>query len=740
MCDPTKKYEFTIKEDDLEANLTYDYGRDVVNEEETGAIKLIKDDGEGGNLDGAEFELYKDGVRYPDDIKTYVTGKDGAAGEIFIDNLPWGTYYFVEIKAPEGYVQPKEGDEWAKTSSVTIDKKSTISTVPFHQIEQSNTPIYGTLKLKKIDENGDALKGAKFSLVKIVDGEEKKVKVTGSNGVYAYSKTAGLFPISDDLETDNNATLVVTGLPYGYYEVHETQAPEGYNELEGAIYGFNVSEKDEEKNVEIANTPVQAKLRFIKASITGARLDGAKFDLFRKSDNGWEPMGVMTSVDGVVFRDGLRPGEYYFEETESPTGYLINSKQYTFTVRDIDDGQFVTIDNPDDLIEEELLVLDPPMKGSVRLFKAIKGTDTGLKGAEFELYRSGENDPFLTGLESNDKGYVTVENLDWGTYFFKETKAPEGYILDDKTEYGFEINENNVSEVVTVNLKGEELRVDNTPILGEAELIKQDSVSDSPIEGAKFKLCYANGTTVEGYDLMSTGKDGVIRTSRDALKAGSYYFQEVEPAKGYKPNDTKYAFEINQANMDDYVKAGEDGIVLNTPIPGKAELYKYTKIDEENVKGIAGAQFKLYIKKTGFHPITPYEEYTDEVYTTKADGLIEVDGLKWGEYYFEEIAAPEGYILDEDVENRRHAFKIDAEKLDHTGEYKLSHENKPYKGSVGLIKKYAIGGVVQGPLPGARFSFYKVHDDTDDEPILNSATADGLYVTDENGSITARVR
>lgn len=732
ILDEETEYHFTIKADHLKAELTYANG--AKDDEEKGAIKLIKDDGEGNALAGAEFRLYKDNAPYPDSEKTYITDNNG---EIFVEDLPWGTYYFVEIAAPEGFVQPEEGDAWAKTESVTINSKTTISTVPFHALNQSNTPIYGSLLLKKVDENGDALEGAKFSLVSVTKVNllgletENNVKVTGDAGEYVYDKTAGLISTKQELDT-NGALLHVTGLPYGHYRVYEEVAPPKYKKITGCVFDFWISENEDEKYIEVENTPVLANVKFIKTDLGGTMLKGAEFKLYKKTgDNEYADLGLITSDDGLMERTGLGVGRYYVQETKAPEGYELNETQYFFTVTAEDDGKYMDIENADAISEGEALIKNTPKKGSVKLLKAVAGTNDGLKGAIFDLYRKGETTPFIKGIESDESGYVTVEGLDWGTYFFKEFKAPEGYVLDDKTEYTFEINAKNVSETVTVDLKGKELRADNTPIHGSAELIKQDSVTGKPIKGAKFALYNAaDDTVVDGYGEMYSDEDGVIRT-QDNLKAGRYYFKEEEAPEGYTTKHEKYEFEITQENMGSPVKAGNDGIAPNPPIPGKAELLKYTKTDDDNIKALSGAKFKLYIKKEGIHPFKPYEEYREAPYETNEQGIIFVDGLKWGEYYFEEIEAPEGYKLNEKLEDRQHYFTISATQLDYTGEQKLTHENTPYKGSVKLIKEYAIGGSKQGVLEGAKFSFHKL----DGTEIKNETTEDGWYVTDKNGEI-----
>jgi len=718
--DPNKQYRFTINNESLTADLTYEYG--AVNEEEPGAIMLEKDDGEGNPLAGAKFELFKDGVRYPNTEKIYETGTDGI---IAVDDLPWGTYYFVEVEAPEGFVTP-EG-EAAKTSSVTINENNTKSSVTYNTIEKSNTPIYGEFSLRKVDDNRQPLEGAQFSLVKIEDGKSVNVELDGSAGHYTFVKTKGLVSVKKILDTDG-ANLSVTGLPYGTYRIKEEKAPEGYKKVDNE-YEFIIDSNGKKIEYDFVNPLVRANIVFLKKDDSDAPVEGAVFKLERIKADGIEDFGTMTSdKNGRVAKNDLGTGDYRITEVSAPDGYEINNGIFTFKITEKEDGQTLTLSNPNKLDGKIGVVIEPRKKGSVKLWKAIKGTNTGLKGAQFALYKKGVSTPVYTELESDQDGYVRVSELEWGTYYFKETKAPYGYILDDKTEYAFEINAKNVSAEVTVDLKGNELRVDNTPILGQAELVKKNSENEDPIEGAEFTLFTAEGVIVNGYEKMTSDKNGVIRTGKD-LRAGSYYFMETKAAPGYTKTDDKYEFTITQANMDKVVKAGGDGIALNPPKLGKAELLKYT-LDEDGTtkKPLSGAVFTLYRQNKWF--IFNTSEKVDD-YVTNAKGIIRVEDLAWGDYYFEETKAPEGY----EPFKGKISFTINATQLDYTGEYKrMECENTPLKGSVKLIKKYAIDDKIQGPLEGAKFRFFRRDNGISTE--IASTETDGLYTTDKNGEIT----
>ena len=89
----------------------------------------------------------------------------------------------------------------------------------------------------------------------------------------------------------------------------------------------------------------------------------------------------------------------------------------------------------------------------ITIFKYDSATNAGLEGAVFKLYDSNAEgaEPIRTGITSGADGYVTINGLDEGTYYLKETQAPNGYVCSD-TPLEIVIPENaNASNIVTVN-------------------------------------------------------------------------------------------------------------------------------------------------------------------------------------------------------------------------------------------------------------------------------------------------
>ena len=76
--------------------------------------------------------------------------------------------------------------------------------------------------------------------------------------------------------------------------------------------------------------------------------------------------------------------------------------------------------------------------GSVAIIKVDAETGAYLQGATFELYRS--NGELVGTYTTDERGWLKVENLIYSTYYFVETKAPEGYVTDG-SHINFELTE-----------------------------------------------------------------------------------------------------------------------------------------------------------------------------------------------------------------------------------------------------------------------------------------------------------
>ena len=239
-----------------------------------------------------------------------------------------------------------------------------------------------------------------------------------------------------------------------------------------------------------------------------------------------------------------------------------------------------------------------------------KGEDLDLKGD-------------IVDLEVDENGRLDVERLGSShEHYLVEKKAPDGYYLD-KTPIKLKTETDKVKYKLIPNISR------------SVKIVKRDSSSKLPLEGAKFKL-YKKISTKEisldksvqsdyveltgfkskivnghkvywkiddesqgsgAFEELITDKDGNLCIHR--LDEGEYKLKEVEAPKGYILPNTEYTFKLSKElpnrgdglDSDKHVLInGTDGILNN---PGTANL-RITKKDGISGKNLSGAEFALF--------------------------------------------------------------------------------------------------------------------------------------------------
>lgn len=259
--------------------------------------------------------------------------------------------------------------------------------------------------------------------------------------------------------------------------------------------------------------------------------------------------------------------------------------------------------------------------------------DTVLKGAEFTIKNTkGEVAAVIT---TGENGIASAKLLP-GSYTIEETKAPEGYLIVNGQQQ-FTIEEGQTESV--------SLTFTNKKDLGSVILTKVDSEDETKVlSGVHYELYDDALNKIDDY---VTGEDGKITV--DNLVPGTYFFIETKAQEGYVKNKDRVYFTI-ESNKQTALEITEK----NTKIKGSIEI---TKVNE-NEKPLSGAEF--VIKNEAGEIVSKSK--------TNEDGIVKFIDLPYGKYTYQEITAPEGYVLD----NTEHSFEIkeDGKVI------KVSHTNK----------------------------------------------------------------
>ncbi|MDT2864353.1 SpaA isopeptide-forming pilin-related protein [Vagococcus carniphilus] len=303
----------------------------------------------------------------------------------------------------------------------------------------------------------------------------------------------------------NKASLI--GNDEEIIENSEThQVDDGGGDVEGDTGSLEIIKKDSED--------------------TEKRLQGAEFDLI--DADGKIVAHVVTDQSGKAVVKDLKYGYYQLVETKSPEGYELEATPIAFKISEED--QFVSID-----IENTKSEVVEPL-GNLELIKVdSKDKEKLLSGAEFDVLDS--NGEVAAHVVTDKNGKATVKDMKYGNYQLIETKAPEGYELDE-TPRDFIIDE--ASETVSFEIENTKSEV--VEPLGNLELIKVDSKDkDKLLSGAEFDVLNSNGEVVAHVVTNKKGK----ATVKD-LKYGNYQLVETKASEGYELDKKPVKFLINE--------------------------------------------------------------------------------------------------------------------------------------------------------------------------------------------------
>ena len=333
-------------------------------------------------------------------------------------------------------------------------------------------------------------------------------------------------------------------------------------------------------------------------------------------------------------------------ECKAPNGYLLNETLYVRKIQeDGTDQETVTG-------EQVPVVPNTPQKIQIEIQKVDSETDKGeaqgaaaLKGAEYEVRDQAGN--VVETLITDKKGYAKTKELPIGNYTVKETKASNGYLLDEKKYPIKGEAKDEENRVFLYKTKSKE-----TVIRGDVELIKlrenenEDEDTLHGLEGVEFT--FTSKTTGKTVAKIVTDKNGYATTAskehpRGNLPFDTYLVEETKHPEGLKPIEP---FEVT-IQEEGIVWKGiykEDKLIVSPITVVKMDASTGKKIP------IKGVEFRLL--DADKKPITMTTHYPSEVvhktFKTDENGQFTFpEKLKYGVYYLEEVNAPEGYLKGE---------------------------------------------------------------------------------------------
>lgn len=432
-------------------------------------------------LANVEFEIryLGDGNETTDtshEPRTYLTDENGI---IHIPDIVPGMYQITEVSVPDGYVLDPE------PRIIEVLNNHDTVLVPFYNYQDTQLII-----LKKDNQTGEPLAGARFTLT-----------------------TAGGSVITTNLVTGPNGYATFNGLEPGSYVVTEVESPDGHL-IDRTPQTFEIRVGQTEPVFLVFGNDGETTL-YIRKEDAQTRLPvaDAVFEL-RKANGEIVERRLVTGPDGLVSIDGLEPGDYIVREIEAPPGYLLAE----------DPEQIVNLEAG----ETETVLFRNNKPGGLAILKQDAISGLPLEGAVFEVTRADGSLVGNTQYTTGRDGYIRISDLDEGYYYVQEVEAPEGYLLDS-TKHQVYVEDFNVTLLQLDNYEQASFVIE-----------KVDSQSKIPLAGAEFGLFSLSGEQIG--DTFITDKSG--KASLTGIEPGWYIVKELTAPTGYVLNTEEYRVQI----------------------------------------------------------------------------------------------------------------------------------------------------------------------------------------------------
>ncbi len=622
-------------------------------------------------LQDAEFKVtYADGTLIGDSNGIYRTDENG---EIRIGGLKPGKSVIVtETKAPAGFLIDTQ------SQTVQIKEGRTVS------LTFKNQPT-GKLIIQKRDSiTGQPLPDAEFRVTTAAGCE------VGLDGVIGTSTLTqnGLFT------TDSNGEIRISNLAPGAYVLTETKAPAGYI-MDSPSTNVVIGANGDTQTVVVTNTPKGGLLIRKIDSVTGKTLPGVKFkittangELVPDNEGLTSSNGLYTTDEnGQIYLRKLNPNTYVVIEVETIDGYLLDAAPQTVVVSEAD-TQVLTFTNMPLgglLVKKMDSATKEPLADVIFKITRTDGTVVGNSNGEFR---------------TDERGFISLPDLEPGGYIVREVQAKPGYLLDD-TPHAVEIKDHQTYT----------LEVFNQP-LGNLIINKLSSLDNSPLEGVKFQIKYANGQVVDNKNGQMSS-NGIYYTDRNGQIilsgiTGSIVVTELETIPGYRidPNTRTQTLVVNPNDTQtiNFYNTPTTTLIIRKFIEGT---------ENEPLSGVA---FRV-VDGAGA-AVGP----DDGLYYTDKSGEIVLHGIEPGTVVIaREVKTVEGFVLDGTPQD----IKIEAGHVQ-----QLTFWNKR-AGTLVIQKKDKVSGAF---IAGAEFQLTYANGGFVDND-NGHLSSNGIYTTDDKGEI-----
>ena len=403
--------------------------------------------------------------------------------------------------------------------------------------------------------------------------------------------------------------------------------------------------------------------------------------------------------------------------------------------------------------------------GNALVIKTNANGDT-LAGCTFELYKDENCTQKVRTGTSDSNGNIYFKRLAPGTYYVKETKVPEGYLLDN-TVQKVEVKVNETTEISFKNYEptgelkliktdretGRENRIDGTSHHGDATLdgteytlyAKEDIYNvaktvkyfskDERIATFKF-----NGNGIPTINITTKSETAKLTIDKETLKGlpmGNYYAKETNVTEGYLQDEEIHSITFKYKDMNTKVIKLEDTFT-NLVKKAKFEVIKISSIENTTAPVIEGAEFTAILTKyvdyygSFDEALKHLDEFAEDEYSifkTDKNGHGISGLLAYGKYTVNETYCPSDRI------NPVQEFYIDINENSDGVIKEVVENDTPFQSYIKLVKMDKKTGKIV-TFSNTTFSLYKLNEETNEWERVSCKLGKESFdkwTTDENG-------
>ena len=331
------------------------------------------------------------------------------------------------------------------------------------------------------------------------------------------------------------------------------------------------------------------------------------------------------------------------------------------------------------------------------VFKNYNSINTTKDGVGFS-HNKGENTLTISVPESFQGESVAItDDITRSWNLIKEGTE------DHDTSIYFDLNGGGQDQLIALNYNDPTSLAMKVKVnaLGNLQLSKLNTKNEL-VDGAVFSV------SGPGYNGDVTVKNGKITLEK--IKKGTYTIKEKSAPNGYLIDTETYTAEVKPGQTTTQT-------IINKEPTGNFELVKKNSTKTANLQG---AQYRIW-----------NSEY-DKTFTTDVNGKILVTGLKLGKYNYQEVKAPDGYLLDNATYSFELVYKnqttpvvsVSTEKTNDEpfGEITITKEDKELKNATRVDGTIHHGDV---NIAGAEYTLYA------NEDVFNKSKTTKYFTKDE---------